>query len=89
MRKLFFEKGDVITCEEGHKICEIAFDCYYDDGFDENAFINFEQYRPEAGSIIEDIKCYDCDKSYKNGKWIRKNFGGIIQYHIEGKGWTK
>lgn len=77
---LYAEKGEHITCENGHVICTVAHDIAYGQIQDPpNDFEDWKQEEPKRGSASTVIRCEIC-----GAPWFAGN--GI--YHIEDR-WTK
>jgi hypothetical protein len=77
------EKGEIVTCENGHEICEVSTDLYRTSPVNSSDFINFKNgIQPvQHQRVDENNKCTICD-----AEWIRINLYQNIQFHTK-KGW--
>ena len=75
MSKIYFNKGDIIECPNGHYICEIGINVYVGDKFSSDAFINFKDTpEPKLGTLMNDITCNECGEN-----WVK-------YFHVRDKG---
>jgi hypothetical protein len=82
------EKGTIITCENGHPVCELSIPVNGTSLIMSSDFTNFrgENVPPVPHDRIGDSKsnCYIC-----GGQWIRmEKFKSYVNLHTE-KGWIQ
>ena len=87
INELKFEKGTIVTCENGHEVCEISRDIYIYSLVECNDFTNFNENItvPQIHDRIGDHPCH-CGKD-----WIRyevlSSTRGHVRVHIKDEGW--
>ena len=73
LAKVYARKGETITCENGHPICEFADDVYVGNLPKPSNFINWTQEEPEFGSRP---KCAVCNGDFwVGGEGFRVHIG--------------
>lgn len=73
---IFAKAGEWVTCESGHRICQIARDLELGELQLANDFTNWQQDEPAPGAMI--AQCAVC-----GGDWYRGVTG--LEMHIGGK----
>jgi len=85
---IYARKGEVVTCENGHSVCEFTCNVFMGDTQDIEKQLKFfpKQIKPMHGEHEENIHCF-CGAS-----WFRATitpwscFFGIPQFHFK-EGW--
>lgn len=86
---LKYSKGTIITCEQGHEICEFDEDIYSHSLVKSSNFTNFrgENKHPKPMDRIGDHPCYICGSNWVRIKPTSRSF--CIDIHIKDKGWNE
>lgn len=80
-RVLLIRAGEIVTCENGHEICEVACDIHRDDELKAEQFRNFRQIeQPKDGDPM--LPCKICGGAY-HAKGL-----GYFGVRIKGRGWV-
>ena len=78
-QKLYASKGEVVTCTNGHEICELGRNVYVGGNIESEAFVNWRNTEPaQPGDAFE--PCKTCGASY-----IRSAGGFGARLHINGE----
>ena len=85
---MFIEKGSIVTCENGHEICECAEDISSGDVVRASQFHNFKNknIKPLPKETIGDFK-FRCNKC--GGQWVKTFPYGRINLYLKDKGWIQ
>lgn len=76
-RPVWANKGEAVTCINGHPICEIARQIFVGDGRSGADFCNWQQPEPPKEQSVAEIRCTEC-----RGVWIRGNTQAGYQFHF-------
>ena len=80
-QKLWAHEGEVVTCINGHAICDIARSLYVGERRDNSHFINWRIAKPVETDPVGKLRCAQC-----RGVWIRGSTRGGYQFHFD-NGW--
>lgn len=75
-RKLWANKGEAVTCVNGHAICHAAKHLYVGEGHSPANFDNWQQPEPNENTKITEIRCIKC-----RGVWVRQG-PTAYQFHF-------
>lgn len=75
--RIWANKGEAVTCVNGHNVCEIARDIYVGDPRSGEDFTNWFQPEPDKETSVAEIRCKEC-----RGVWIRGTVRGGYQLHF-------
>ena len=68
---IFAKAGEWVTCENGHRICQIARDLIKNEMMDPpRDFANWQQSEPALGTPADAILCADCGAHWFNNGQI-------------------
>ena len=73
-RKLWANKGEAVTCVNGHPICIVAKHLYIGDPHSPENFTDWAQPEPDRDTKVVEIRCVKC-----RGVWIRQ---GATAYQL-------
>ena len=76
-QSLWAKKGEVVTCINGHAVCEVACDLHVGLPRTGDHFTNWSQSMPDKKDSIATIRCAVC-----RGVWIRGNSRDGYQFHF-------
>ena len=75
--RIWANKGEAITCINGHAICECARNIYVGEPRSGEHFTNWRQPEPDRRIAVSDIRCAACQ-----GVWIRGTKSDGYQFHF-------
>lgn len=75
--RIWANKGEAVTCINGHAICDIARNLYIGDPRSGDDFTNWRQPEPDKSTQVAEIRCAKC-----RGAWVRGNPQLGYQFHF-------
>ena len=77
---IYARKGEVVVCENGHPVCELARDVNLGETFDPSDLVNWKQSPPKIGDTAP--RCV-CGARYWRGDNLAQNFHFIDGWRPE------
>jgi hypothetical protein len=74
---IWANKGEAVTCINGHVICEMARNVYVGEARAGEHFTNWSQPEPDKRTHVAEIRCTIC-----RGAWVRGNPQEGYQFHF-------